>query len=229
MTTAELIVPDWPAPPSVRAVVTTRAFGDMRAGAAGRARVREIAPAEPIWLRQVHGCGVARADELAQAAETPAADAATARTRSSVCAVLTADCLPVLLAARAGDVVGVAHAGWRGLAAGVIEATVHAMGSEASQLVAWLGPAISARAYEVGAEVRDAFLARDAQAAAAFAPSRPGHWRLDLYAVARQRLRALGVANVTGGAFCTHAQAERFFSWRRERDAARMAALIWLA
>lgn len=227
--TAELIVPDWPAPPSVRAVVTTRTFGDMRAGGAGRARVREIAPAEPLWLRQVHGCGVVRADEVADAGEAPGADAATSRRPTRVCAVLTADCLPVLLAARAGDVVGVAHAGWRGLAAGVIEATVRAMTSEPSQLVAWLGPAISARAYEVGADVREAFLERDAQAAAAFAPSRPGHWWLDLYAVARQRLRASGVARVAGGAFCTHGQAERFFSWRREREAARMAALIWLA
>jgi YfiH family protein len=227
--TAELIVPDWPAPPSVRALVTTRSFGDMRAGGAGRARVPAIAPAEPLWLRQVHGCGVVRADDVAAAGEAPAADAAIARRRLRVCAVLTADCLPVLLASRTGDAVGVAHAGWRGLAAGVIEATVHAMAAEASQLVAWLGPAIGPRAYEVGADVRDAFLARDAQAASAFVPSRPGHWQLDLYAVARQRLRAAGVTDVSGGAFCTHAQPERFFSWRREREAARMAALIWLA
>ena len=227
--TAELIVPDWPAPRSVRALVTTRAFGDMRAGGAGRARVREMVPAEPLWLHQVHGCDVVRADEFAEAREAPAADASTARSPSRVCAVLTADCLPVLLASRAGDVVGIAHAGWRGLAAGVIEATVRAMASDASQLVAWLGPAISARAYEVGADVRDAFLGRDATAAVAFAPARPGHWWLDLYAVARQRLRALGVADVSGGTFCTHGQAERFFSWRREREAARMAALVWLA
>lgn len=225
---AELIAPDWPAPPGVRAFVTTRAFGDMRRDGAGRARLSTLLPAAPCWLRQVHGCAVAQPDPAATSHLEPDADAATTRHRGVVCAVLVADCMPVLLASRAGDVVGVAHAGWRGLAAGVIEATLAAMQTVPAQLVAWLGPAIGPLAYEVGDEVRAAFLAADPVAKLAFVPSRPGHWRLDLYAIARRRLRARGVTQVSGGEFCTHAEADRFFSWRRERTPARMAAVVWL-
>ncbi len=225
----ELIVPDWPAPSVVRALVTTRAFGDLRAPGEGRARIRDRLPSEPLWLRQVHGGEVASADAGGAAGGEPEADAAVARIRGRVCAVLTADCLPVLIASRAGDAVGVAHAGWRGLAAGVIEATAAAMQSAPENLLAWLGPAIGPRAYEVGADVRDAFIARDAQALGAFSPSRPGHWWFDLYAVARQRLAASGVTRVFGGTHCTHTEASRFYSWRRDRAAERMAALIWLA
>ena len=225
----ELIVPDWPAPPTVRAFVTTRAFGDLRADGEGRARIRDRLPSEPLWLRQVHRSEVALADRTVSSEREPEADAAVARTRGRVCAVLTADCLPVLIASRAGDAVGIAHAGWRGLAAGVIEATAAAMQSDPKNLLAWLGPAIGPRAYEVGAEVRAAFLSRDMGAQGAFSPSRPGHWWLDLYALARRRLAAGGVTQVFGGGFCTHAEASRFYSWRRERAAERMAALIWLA
>ncbi len=225
----ETIVPDWPAPARVRALVTTRALGDMRRGGAGRARLRALLPGEPLWLRQVHGVAVADADAAAGAGEAPQADAAVARAPGKVCAVSIADCMPVLLAGERGDVVGIAHAGWRGLAAGVIEATLEAMSVRPANVVAWLGPAISARVYEVGEEVREAFVARDARAAAAFAPTRPGHWWLDLYAVARQRLAARGVEQVHGGGFCTHAESARFFSWRRDRAAERMAAVVWIA
>ena len=225
---AELIAPDWPAPPRVRAFVTTRSFGDMRKGGEGRARLRSLVPAAPCWLRQVHGRVVACRDSANDSDLEPEADAAVTRNRGAVCAVLVADCMPVLLASRAGDVVGVAHAGWRGLAAGVIEAALEAMQVVPEQAIAWLGPAIGPSVYEVGAEVRDAILAGDAAAQVAFAPSRPGHWWLDLYAIARRRLDALGITQVSGGGFCTHREATRFFSWRREQTTARMAAVIWL-
>lgn len=224
----ELIAPDWPAIPGVRALFTTRTFGDMRKGGEGRMRLRRRVPAEPRWLAQVHGIEVLDADAAGAAASEPQADAAITRRRGQPCAVLVADCLPVLFASRAGDAIGVAHAGWRGLAAGVIEATLAAMALPAGEVIAWLGPAIGANAYEVGAEVRDAFAARDWSAQTAFRPSRPGHWWLDLYALARQRLGACGVTQVCGGGFCTHGDAARFYSWRRDRDAARMAAVIWL-
>jgi YfiH family protein len=224
----ELIAPDWLAPSGVRAFVTTRAFGDMRRDGVGRARLSSLVPAAPFWLHQVHGCAVVQPDLAGESRLEPDADAATTSHRGVVCAVLVADCMPVLLASRAGDVVGVAHAGWRGLAAGVIEAALAAMRTDPAQVLAWLGPAIGPLAYEVGDEVRAAFLAADPAAKVAFVPSRPGHWRLDLYAIARQRLRARGVTQVSGGDFCTHAEADRFFSWRRERTLARMAAVIWL-
>lgn len=137
--------------------------------------------------------------------------------------------MPVLLADGRGEVVGIAHAGWRGLCAGVIEAAVAAMGAPGGRILAWLGPAIGPLAYEVGEEVRAAFVDRDARAAAAFRPARPGHWHLDLYGVARQRLAACGVARISGGGLCTASDPARFYSWRRDRGAERMAAAIWLA
>lgn len=225
----ETIVPDWPVPARVRALVTTRSLGDMRRGGEGRAKLRALLPGEPLWLRQVHGVAVADADRARRADESPLADAAVARTPGAVCAISIADCMPVLLAEQGGGVVGIAHAGWRGLAAGVVEATLEAMRAPPGNVVAWLGPAIGPRAYEVGEEVREAFLARDARAAQAFAPTRAGHWLLDLYAVARQRLAARGVARVHGGGFCTHSEPQRFFSYRRDRAAERMAALLWIA
>jgi len=222
---AETIAPDWPAPARVRALVTTRTFGDMKS-AAPRARLRAQLPAEPVWLRQVHGVGVV---DAARAPANPQADASFARAANVVCAVLAADCMPVLFADARGEAVGAAHAGWRGLAAGVIEATVAAIGLPPGRLLAWLGPAVGPRAYEVGAEVRAAFLQRDARAASAFAEARPGHWRLDLYAVARQRLASLGVASVSGGGYCTASDPARFYSYRRDGAGERMAAVIWLA
>jgi len=221
----ELIVPDWPAPASVRALQTTRSLGDMRSEQ-GRARLQRWLPAAPLWLEQEHGVRVA---DAARAKPGTVADACFARERGVVCALLVADCMPVLFASEQGGAVAIAHAGWRGLAAGVLEATLEAMATPAAQTIAWLGPAIGARAYEVGDEVRVAFLERDAAAQIAFAPSRPGHWCLDLYAVARQRLAARGVTRVSGGAYCTYSDAARFYSYRRDRAAERMAAAVWLA
>ena len=208
-----MIVPDWPAPARVRALVTTR--GESA----------PPLPAAPAWLRQVHGVGVV---DAAGVAGEPEADASIARIPGVVCAVKAADCMPVLLADDAGGVVGAAHAGWRGLAAGVLEATIDAMRVPGQTLIAWLGPAIGPTVYEVGEEVRAAFLARDAHAAAAFAPNRPGHWLLDLYAVARQRLAARGVTRIHGGSFCTYSEPERFPSYRRDGTGERIAAFVWL-
>ena len=221
---AEAIVPQWPAPPGVCGLVTTRALGDMNS-AEGRTRLRGLLPAEPKWLRQVHGAEVV---DAARSQPGAAADAAFTREPGVVCAVMAADCMPVLFAHDGGEVVAIAHAGWRGLAAGVIEATVGAMGVPAAHVIAWLGPAIGPEAYEVGEEGRAAFLERDARAAAAFRSARPGHWRLDLYAVARQRLAASGVARVSGGGLCTASDRASFFSYRRDRAGERMAAAIWL-
>lgn len=181
-------------------------------------------PASPKWLRQVHGTTVVCHPNTASEA-----DAAITRTINTVCAVMAADCMPVLLADEAGTVVGAAHAGWRGLCAGVVEATVAAMAVPGGELLAWLGPAIGPRVYEVDDEVRAAFLEKDAAAATAFARARPGHWLLDLYAVARQRLAGEGVTRIYGGTWCTYSDAAQFFSYRRDRGAERMAALIWLA
>lgn len=221
---AELILPEWPAPPRVRALMTTRALGDVKS-VEGRARLRAHLPAGPLWLKQVHGVEVV---DAASAPAGTAADASFARDANVVCAVMAADCMPVLLADVKGEAVAAAHAGWRGLSAGVIEAAIDAMRVPPERLIAWLGPAIGPEAYEIGAEVRAAFLERDARAESALRPTRPGHWNLDLYAVARQRLAARGVTRVSGGGFCTAFERERFFSWRGERATGRMAAAIWL-
>jgi polyphenol oxidase len=208
-----VIRPNWPAPARVRALVTTRG------------EALPPLPAAPAWLKQVHGTRVVRAED---ALDRPEADASVARNPNVVCVVKAADCLPVLLADEAGEAVGAAHAGWRGLSAGVIEATVDEMRVPGGSLLAWLGPAIGPAHYEVGDEVRQAFLARDPAAEAAFTANRPGHWLLDLYAAARQRLAARGVRRVYGGGFCTYSDAVRFPSWRRERSPERIAALVWL-
>ena len=202
-----------------------RALGDMKSES-GRLRLRALLPAEPVWLRQVHGTEVL---DAASASAGTAADASYTHEKNIICAVTAADCMPVLLADERAEVVGIAHAGWRGLCAGVIDATIAAMGVPACRVLAWLGPAIGPADYEVGEEVRAAFLQRDARAGSAFTPTRPGHWRLDLYAVARQRFAASGVARVSGGEFSTAADAERFFSYRRDKASERMAAAIWLA
>ncbi len=236
------IVPDWPAPPRVGALVTTRAGGvsqgayascnlgaqvgdDPAAVAENRRRLSARLPAEPLWLTQVHGNRVVRAGAAAQGAE---ADAAFTRQAGTVCAVLTADCLPVLLCADDGAAVAVAHAGWRGLAGGVVEAALRAMDVPPARLMAWLGPAIGPRAFEVGEDVRAAFLAHAADAAPAFVPRAEGKWLADLYALATLRLNTAGVARVFGGGFCTYHEAARFYSHRREKTTGRMASLIWL-
>ena len=224
----EVIVPEWPAPSRLRAFVTTRALGDMRASGEGRRRLRARLPAEPLWLRQVHGRRVHDADAARSSAGELEGDALVARGHATVCAIQVADCMPVLLAEESGSVLGLAHAGWRGLAAGVIEATLQAMDEVPQRVVAWLGPAIGPRVYEVGDEVRDTLIGHDRAAAAAFVAVRPHHWRLDLYAIARQRLAQAGVARVFGGTLCTYSEPARFFSFRRDRTSERMAALAWL-
>jgi len=211
-----MIEPDWPAPPGVRALVSTRAEGD-RGGTALRAQL----PLEPVWMTQVHGNRVLQAEK---ASSNEKADASFSRVRGVVCAVKIADCMPVLFADDDGSVVGIAHAGWRGLSAGVLENTIGAMGVAPQRLMAWLGPAIGPRVYEVGEDVRAAFAGHEY----AFAATRARHWNLDLYAVARQRLQAAGLRNLFGGSFCTYTDAGRFFSYRRDRDTQRMAAAIWL-
>ena len=237
------IVPDWPAPANVKALITTRAGGiskgpfaslnlglrtgdDPQAVAANRDRLNSLLPQQPRWLRQVHGASVVEADEPAG---RPEADAGIARRPGTVCAVLVADCIPVLLADRAGTTVAIAHAGWRGLAGGVIENTIGRMAVDPRGLIAYLGPGIGPGAFEVGADVRDAFLARDADAAAAFTPHAAGKWLADLFLLARQRLWRAGVGEVHGGTLCTYSDARRFFSYRRERRTGRMAAVIWRA
>lgn len=240
MKTQNWITPAWPAPPNVRALITTRTGGvshgpyasmnpadhvgdDPQAVAANRALLRAQLPGEPFWLKQVHG------DIVAEAGSGPVeADACIARAAKQVCAVLTADCLPVLFAASDGSVVAAAHAGWRGLCAGVLERTVAAMGVPGEQVLAYLGPAIGPRAFEVGPEVRAAFMALDASAAAAFAPHANGKYLADLYLLARQRLGFAGVTQVHGGGECTYSDAERFFSYRRDGATGRMAALVWI-
>jgi YfiH family protein len=180
-------------------------------------------PSEPAWLEQVHGARVIDLD-----AEPPGtADAAVTSTAGRVLAVLTADCLPVLLASVDGARIGVAHAGWRGLAAGVLPAAVACMGLAPRRLLAWLGPAIGPASYEVGADVRDAFVGGNPATKDCFSPGRPGHWQADLYGLARHALAAAGVEAVFGGNFCTFADSERFFSHRRAAPCGRMATLIW--
>jgi YfiH family protein len=235
------IFPDWPAPANVRALSTTRSGGvsaapwhsfnlgdhvgdDPAAVAENRRRLRELLPTDPAWLKQVHGRRC-----LDAAAGGGEADAACARQKHAVCAVLTADCLPLLFCDDAGTVVAAAHAGWRGLAAGVIESTVTAMAVPGDRLMAWLGPAIGPASFEVGDEVRTTFVAADPAAAAAFVAHPGGKWLCDLYRLARQRLAALGVTRVFGGNACTLREAGRFYSYRRDGATGRMASLIWLA
>ncbi|AKC88173.1 laccase [Pseudoxanthomonas suwonensis] len=243
---------DWPAPPGVVAFTTlrqgagashapfdrfnlgARCGDDPAAVAANRAELASGfgLPSPPAWLRQVHGTGVFRFEVSGghdAAADEPEADAAVTSVPGAVLAILTADCLPVVFAAADGSEVGAAHAGWRGLASGVLEATVAAMRTPASRLLAWLGPAAGPQAYEVGAEVRDAFVAVDPGAGDAFAATRPGHWCVDLYALARRRLQAAGVpaASIHGGGLCTISDPRRFYSHRRDQRTGRMATVVW--
>jgi len=239
----EVIQPEWAAPPGVRCAFTLRTGGvseapydSLNVGAhvgdveatveENRRRVRERLrlPAEPVWLQQVHGVEVADLDD---AGALTRADAVVTRVRGRVCVIQVADCMPVLFAARDGSAVGAAHAGWRGLAGGVLEETVRHLGVRAAQLVVWLGPTISQHHFEVGDEVRAAFVSHDPGAASAFEANARVRWQCDLYSLARQRLEALGVRDVSGGGWCTYADAARFFSYRRDGQCGRMAALIW--
>lgn len=233
--------------------LATHCGDDADAVRRNRERLRTLLPAEPRWLEQVHGTAVHDADPGALAPRRmgagahatgavpaadddrpglPCADAAVTARRGVVLAVLTADCLPVLLSNRSGSVVGIAHAGWRGLAAGVLERTLDALAARAADRdwIAWLGPAIGPASFEVGEEVREAFVAADAAASDAFTAGRAaGKWQADLFMLARQRLASAGVASIHGGGECTVSDAARFYSYRRDRVTGRMASLIWLA
>lgn len=251
-------VPDWGLPPGVGALQTLRGGGesggpwhgfnlgdhvgdDPAAVAANRARLLAALPVRPRWLRQVHGFAVCDLDCDSRAA--PEADAAVTRERREACVVMTADCLPLLLSAADGSVVAAAHAGWRGLLGGVVEAAVAAMRLPRGGVRAWLGPAIGPAAFVVGDEVRAAFVAESREAAAAFAPAMQagegagegvskqaaggGKYHADLYALARLRLARVGVSDVAGGGVCTFADAARYYSYRRDGVSGRMASLIW--
>lgn len=250
------ILPSWPAPANVRCLQTTRHGGvsegaytslnlgdhvgdDAVAVAANRARLGAGLPTQPRWLRQVHGTNVLDVSADESGAGTPEADAALSRRPGQVCGVMTADCLPVLLCDQNGTVVAAVHAGWRGLLAGVVEQTVAAMGCKPEQLLAWLGPAIGPQSFEVGDEVRAAFVSADGEASSAFktlnveedcqTEAEARKWLADIYLLARQRLARLGVQRVYGGDCCTVREADRFFSYRRDGVTGRMATLIWLA
>lgn len=246
----DCITPDWPAPKIVKALQTTRRggasvgpyqsfnLGDHVGDAPlaverNRILLESVLPSEPVWLKQVHGTTVV---DAGQAACWPEADACVSTHPGAVCVVMTADCLPVLLCDDKGSVAAAVHAGWRGLCDGVIEQTVQAMKVPPATLMAWLGPAISARAFQVGDEVRDAFISRQPEAAAAFAPFAPEtqkagagkKWLADIYQLARLRLHALGITRIYGGGLCTYTDKERFYSYRRDGATGRMGTFIWL-
>jgi polyphenol oxidase len=241
------IVPSWPVRNHVHSLATTRTGGvsvgryatlnlgtatgdDPAAIAENGRRVEAYIPSAPVWLRQVHGPDVVTLDAAAiDSARTsaPTADAAVTRERNVVLGVLIADCLPVLFAGRTANVIAVAHAGWRGLAGGVLENTVATMDVDPADIIVWLGPAIGMNAFEVGEDVVDAFAGTDV--GEVFAPKGRGKWNADLYAIARARLERTGVRSVHGGGYCTFKDSARFFSYRRERETGRMAALIWIA
>jgi len=243
------IEPQWPAPPRVRAIATLRTggvstgrfaslnlaqhVGDDRAAVAHNRRLLRSwlgLEAEPLWLDQVHGTRVVEAaGGPAGPAVAPAADASFTRAPGRACVVMTADCLPVLFCNRAGTCVAAAHAGWRGLAQGILDSTLAALGEPAESLIAWLGPAIEQEAFEVGPEVRERFLARDPLHAGAFRANPRGRWQADLYALARRELVRAGVRAIHGGGFATYGDRARFFSYRRDGQTGRMAALVWLA
>ncbi len=239
---SEWIIPDWPAPERVRSVITTRTGGhslppysslnladhvddDPETVAVNRAILFErlALPSEPLWLEQVHGCNVVTAG-----AAGCSADASTSDIPGQVCVVMTADCLPLLICNRSGTRVAAVHAGWRGLAAGVIEAALQHFAQESDELLAWLGPAIGPDRFEVGDEVREQFIAVSAADERAFVAAAPGKWLADIYQLARNRLRAAGVGYIGGGGYCTVTDAERFFSYRRDGITGRMASLIWI-
>lgn len=239
----EFIIPDWPAPANVRAVTSTRLGGvslppydslnlgdhvgdDPLAVAENRRRLCDELglPAEPCWLSQVHGTSCCDAALISAGTE---ADALFAARPGVVCAVLTADCLPLLLCDVAGERVAAVHAGWRGLLNGVIENSVRKMGV-GSEVLAWLGPAIGPAAFEVGEEVRAAFISHDPLAAEAFVSAGEGEWLADIYRLARQRLAACGISRIYGGELCTYSDGARFYSFRRDGPTGRLASLIWM-
>lgn len=243
--TVRWLTPQWPAPANVKGLATLRSGGVSAGPYAGlnlathvgdrredvdrnRALLRASArlPSEPVWLEQVHGTRVW--DAATSSNQPPIADAAIARVERKICTIMTADCLPVLFCDTDGKAVGAAHAGWRGLAGGVLDATVAAMSVPAARVIAWLGPAIEPAAFEVGEEVREQFLARTQAHADAFVRNARERWQADIYRLARVELERLGVAGVYGGGFDVFADDARFFSYRREKQTGRMATMIWI-
>lgn len=239
----DLLIPDWPAPPNVHGLQTTRIGGVSRAPydslnlgahvgdtplnvAANRQLLSPFVPSEPVWLNQVHSTLTIDAETAGCA--PPDADASYTKQRNVVCATMTADCLPLLFCNQAGTEVAAVHAGWKGLLDGVIESALDRMQSKPSEILAWLGPAIGPQAFEVGSEVRDAFIKKLSQAETAFKPYGE-KWLGDMFMLARQRLAERGVTQVYGGGICTYSNPERFFSFRRDNVTGRMATLIWLA
>jgi len=251
MTVNNWITPNWSAPKHIKAFSTTRLggvskapFDGMNVGMHVEDNHEHVShnrqylvkalnlPAEPLWLEQVHSTTVVNADHLSVSSSPSqfiTADASISHTSNTVCVVMTADCLPVLLTNRQGNVVGAVHAGWRGLNDGIIEATIQKMGCHPTEIIAWLGPAIGADAFEVGDDVRDAFLSSQQGAMSAFKPAKTiGKWFADLYALARLRLRHEGVEYIFGGDYCTYQDKAHFFSYRREGNTGRMASLIFI-
>ena len=245
LSSPSFFVPGWPTPKNVGSLVTTRSGGvsqgafsslnlgahvgdDPSAVAANRGRVVASVQGTPVWLSQVHGIVVFDAARFSDGDQPPEADASFSSKAGSVCAVMTADCLPVLFCDLAGSVVAAAHAGWRGLLAGVLDETIAAMGEPGRNLMAYLGPAIGPQAFEVGDEVRSAFVALDEASVAAFKPLQPGKWLADIYLLARQRLAGQEITRIYGGSFCTVSEPDRFFSYRRDGQTGRMASMIWL-
>lgn len=239
----EWIVPDWDAPKGVRALCTTRRGGVSQGpwsslNLAGHVKDepdhveqnRQLLaqqcrlPAQPLWLNQVHQNQVVGPEQP----QSCRADARYTDAENQVCAVLTADCLPLLICDRSGSQVAAVHAGWRGLASGVIEQTLSRFTGPVDELLVWLGPAIGPEVFEVGTQVYEQFMSLDQTAGAAFREHGPGHWLMDIYLLARQRLEGLGVKEISGGDYCTYSDPDRFFSYRREPVTGRMASLIWL-
>ena len=245
---SDFIIPNWPAPDNVHALQTTRhggislaPYNNLNLGdhvqddplhvAHNRQLLSQFLPSEPVWLNQTHGINVV---DTANADCVPNADASFTTRKNSVCVVMTADCLPILLCDKAGTAVASIHAGWRSLCDGVVEETVQKMPVDSNQLMAWLGPAIGQQAFEIGGEVRAQFIAKDAQAEVAFKSvnSKDDKWLADIYKLATQRLNLAGVNQVYGGSqqetYCTFTDKQRFFSFRRDNLTGRMATLIWL-
>jgi polyphenol oxidase len=245
VTSLQWLRADWPAPAGIVAGTTLRQGGvsagtyaslnlaahvgdDPRSVAMNRRRFRDACglPTEPLWLTQVHGTVVVPARSAVNA---PRADAIVTMRQHTVCAILTADCLPVIFASADGTAIAAAHAGWRGLSDGVLEQTVAALSTAPSSILAWLGPAISQQAFEVGSEVRDRFLARDQEATDSFSKNERGRWQADLYELARLRLRKVGITRIYGGGRCTFSEPEDFFSYRRDGQCGRMATFVFRA
>lgn len=246
MNKLQWLQPDWPAPTNIRALTTLRMGGvslppyaslnlgdhvddDPKAVSENRQRLQQLKlPSDPLWLKQTHSTRVVDASTYQGQTDSLEADASYSTSPGLVCAVMTADCLPVLICNRQGTQVAAVHAGWRGLAAGIIEAAIKQFPGNHADLLIWLGPAIGPAAYEVGNDVRVAFLQQSPEAEQAFKPSNENKWYMDIYSLARQRLAGMGVRHIYGGEYCTYTDQDRFYSYRRDGITGRMASLIWM-